>query len=249
MNNKFAGLARKTRLKVAAPLVAAVGSLALYFSGCIEIPVPQVVPPDAYFAPANGTTFTVAPAQISIVGLQGLAVCYTTNGRLPNVVNGNCAANNQQLPDSDLITLQKCGTNVVRLVWVNTAGALFTTTGNFFVVTPSCDADGDGVVTDTDNCPDVANADQADADSDGIGDACDAVNDDADADGVGDSIDNCPAVANADQADLDSDDVGDACDTDTDGDTVENGTDNCPSVANVNQLDTDGDGIGDACDV
>jgi hypothetical protein len=36
------------------------------------------------------------------------------------------------------------------------------------------DPDGDGVPTGSDNCPDVANADQGDADRDGAGDACDA---------------------------------------------------------------------------
>jgi hypothetical protein len=35
------------------------------------------------------------------------------------------------------------------------------------------DADADGVLSDIDNCPDVANADQNDADDDGLGDACD----------------------------------------------------------------------------
>ena len=35
------------------------------------------------------------------------------------------------------------------------------------------DDDGDGVADETDNCPYVANADQADADNDGVGSACD----------------------------------------------------------------------------
>jgi hypothetical protein len=35
------------------------------------------------------------------------------------------------------------------------------------------DGDGDGIADAEDNCPDVANADQADIDDDGIGDACD----------------------------------------------------------------------------
>ena len=34
------------------------------------------------------------------------------------------------------------------------------------------DRDGDGIIDDCDNCPDDANADQADADGDGTGDVC-----------------------------------------------------------------------------
>ena len=53
----------------------------------------------------------------------------------------------------------------------------------------SIDTDGDGVPDDQDNCPDTPNADQADLDGDGAGDACDV---DDDNDGVPDSADNCP---------------------------------------------------------
>ena len=35
------------------------------------------------------------------------------------------------------------------------------------------DRDGDGIADASDNCPDLANADQADADGDGFGDLCD----------------------------------------------------------------------------
>jgi hypothetical protein len=37
------------------------------------------------------------------------------------------------------------------------------------------DSDGDGVLDGSDNCPNVANADQIDSDGDGVGDACEAI--------------------------------------------------------------------------
>ena len=84
------------------------------------------------------------------------------------------------------------------------------------------DADNDGVLDGADNCPNVANADQADNDNDGIGNVCDSTPDgetsDSDSDGVSDSLDNCPLVANSDQLDSDADGVGDACDSTPNGD-------------------------------
>jgi Thrombospondin type 3 repeat len=71
------------------------------------------------------------------------------------------------------------------------------------------DSDGDGVCDSDDNCPAVANANQADTDGDGVGNACD----------------NCPDVANPNQEDSDGNGIGDACqggqitcDMDDDGD-------------------------------
>ncbi|MFN3202408.1 MAG: thrombospondin type 3 repeat-containing protein [Bradymonadia bacterium] len=107
------------------------------------------------------------------------------------------------------------------------------------------DEDDDGVPDADDNCPAVANADQADNEGDGQGDACDA---DDDNDGAEDVADNCPAVANADQANSDDDGDGDACDTDDDNDGVADGDDNCPTTANADQANSDDDGQGDACD-
>ncbi|WP_348708929.1 PHB depolymerase family esterase [uncultured Pseudoalteromonas sp.] len=87
---------------------------------------------------------------------------------------------------------------------------------------PNNDADNDGVLDGTDNCPNVANADQADNDNDGIGNVCDSTPDgetsDSDSDGVSDSLDNCPLVANSEQLDSDADGVGDACDSTPNGD-------------------------------
>ncbi|MBU0505625.1 thrombospondin type 3 repeat-containing protein, partial [bacterium] len=122
-----------------------------------------------------------------------------------------------------------------------------------------------------DNCPENSNADQADEDSDGIGDVCDFTDEpttDNDGDGIENDDDNCVNTSNADQADLDNDGLGDACDDDKDGDGVledgdNSGTegdalctggnttncdDNCPYDSNADQADDDADGIGNECE-
>jgi Ca2+-binding RTX toxin-like protein/streptogramin lyase len=72
------------------------------------------------------------------------------------------------------------------------------------------DEDEDGVSDAVDNCPATANADQEDADGDGVGDAC-QVEADSDEDGVADEVDNCPEDVNPLQEDADENGVGDAC--------------------------------------
>jgi len=93
------------------------------------------------------------------------------------------------------------------------------------------DADLDSVADAADNCPNVANRDQADQDKDGVGDACDA---DLDGDGVvqtgapGTFLDNCPLVNNALQTDSNNDGVGDACAHDEAPATALPATENVP---------------------
>lgn len=54
---------------------------------------------------------------------------------------------------------------------------------------------GEGACPPLDNCPNNANANQADGDGDHVGDVCD----------------NCPNLANQDQADVNNNSIGDAC--------------------------------------
>lgn len=75
------------------------------------------------------------------------------------------------------------------------------------------DTDGDGVSDVVDNCPFLGNANQINADEDGLGDACDpSVVLDADGDLLTGPADNCPQNANPGQQDADGDGLGDACD-------------------------------------
>jgi hypothetical protein len=111
------------------------------------------------------------------------------------------------------------------------------------------DKDGDGIPDSRDNCPSVANADQADSNNDGVGDACTvAPPADTDHDGIVDASDNCPAASNANQSDIDGDGIGDYCDADRDNDGVADLVDNCVAVANPGQENADGDFYGDVCD-
>ena len=118
---------------------------------------------------------------------------------------------------------------------------------------PVNDSDGDGVCGDSDNCPDVANADQADGDGDLVGDVCD---DDDDGDALTDSDE---ALYGTDPNDPDSDDDGlldgaevgaasggcpDPLDPDSDGDTIPDGSE-IAGGTNPCSADSDGDGVPD----
>jgi hypothetical protein len=112
------------------------------------------------------------------------------------------------------------------------------------------DTDSDGVCDEQDNCVTTANADQADSDGDGQGDACDACpldpQNDVDGDGVCGNVDNCPATANADQADTDHDGIGDACDSDNDNDGVDDPQDQCPGTTDA-PVDENGCSVSQLC--
>ncbi|MGJ8687720.1 MAG: thrombospondin type 3 repeat-containing protein, partial [Spongiibacteraceae bacterium] len=119
--------------------------------------------------------------------------------------------------------------------------------------TLSADDDGDQIANSTDNCPAIANSNQADLDDDGKGDACD---NDQDGDGLEADAEAQQGTSDRD-ADADADGVNDKADqfpldnsrsADSDRDGLVDGEDNCPLRPNTDQVDSDGDGAGDACD-
>lgn len=94
-------------------------------------------------------------------------------------------------------------------VTIQMAGSEIEPPETLLAAAPEGDGDGDGVLDGSDNCLVTANPDQADADQNGEGDACDAP--DADGDEISDSSDNCPSDYNPDQTDSDGNGIGDEC--------------------------------------
>jgi hypothetical protein len=95
------------------------------------------------------------------------------------------------LNDGDLLDTSVAGTYVFSVRAVDDNKNVRISSVLFTVVSDNGDQDGDGVPDGSDNCPAVANPDQADLDHDGLGDACDS---DRDGDGVPNTSDGCPDV-------------------------------------------------------
>ncbi|HXT22496.1 MAG TPA: thrombospondin type 3 repeat-containing protein [Thermoanaerobaculia bacterium] len=169
--------------------------------------------------PAAATNATLADTLPAAVALTGVS---PSQGSCSGGASVACQLGNLPAGGSAVVTISVRVGSSARGTLVNRAEVGSTVpdgnpANNVSVLVTPVDRDGDGIADDSDNCPDNANADQADGDHDGSGDVCDASNDD-DGDGVANGTDNCPATPNADQADGDRDGIGDACEA------------SCPSV-------------------
>jgi hypothetical protein len=168
---------------------------------------------------------------------------------------------------TDNTDTQRSAYTAVRLLndQILITGGFYMSNGPALLYKP--DTDDDGVIDPSDNCPTVANPDQANGDSDAFGDACD----------------NCPTIGNPLQINADGDAFGAACDCDDsrssvypgapqicdgrndncsdpqwptvptnegdpDNDGVPSCADNCPLTDNAGQEDTSGGVCGDVCD-
>lgn len=158
-------------------------------------------------------TFTVpagtGAGSITVLVDNDVAV-YLNGGLVGSAIHENCADNAPPAPFTFPAGTLNAGQNVLAIRAADRGGDRYIEAK---LDVELVDTDGDGIVDSSDNCPTIANADQADADHDGLGDACDTFdNRDDDSDGIANGADNCPTRANANQADADSDGRGDVCD-------------------------------------
>jgi hypothetical protein len=188
------------------------------------------------YSPASDTWYAVADMPnprggISAAGIDGKL--YTFGGEIPGLFE-EVEEYDPELDSWRLLTpmlTPRHGTAAVIIedtVFIigggKSSGILPDVVNQGFVLGTCTDSDYDGY-GDTDdplntclldNCPDNFNPDQADSDSDLLGDACDDCpldpDNDIDEDGVCGDVDNCPEDYNPGQEDSDHDDMGDACD-------------------------------------
>ncbi|WP_198319143.1 BspA family leucine-rich repeat surface protein [Arenibacter algicola] len=168
----------------------------------------------------DGTSLSVANYDSFLIGLSQVTPLYPNSGARLGASNA-----------------QYCNAVAARQILTDTYGITITDAGQY------CDTDEDGIVDSSDNCPLIANADQADNDVDGEGDVCDT---DDDNDGTPDTEDAFPFDPTED-TDSDNDGTGDNADTDDDNDGTPDAEDAFP-LDPTEDTDTDNDGTGDNAD-
>lgn len=190
--------------------------------------------------PNGSEVITISPVSNAIFDVQGLTASSTQSN---NTVNANADS------DGDGVT------DPLDLCSGTPQGATVDSEG---CAESQKDPDNDGVFAANDNCPTVANPDQADNDQDGVGNVCDNCVDvnnplqlDLDGDGYGDSCDAFTLDA-SEHADSDGDGIGDNADTDDDNDnwsdTIELACGTSPTDSADKPIDSDNDGDPDCLD-
>lgn len=202
---------------------------------------------------ANG--FSESAIASASVLYNGNYVLFTSNTGVGQTITASLGS----YADKDVVIGGVASGETIEILFDMTADALL-------------DTDLDGVYdvgSPSDNCPVDINTDQADLDSDGVGDACD---NDIDGDGIPNSYEAIYAFLdplNASDALLDQDgdtisnlheyqdgtepDAFDVIPSDVDDDSIDDSVDNCINNYNPDQLNTDeffidGDALGDVCD-
>ncbi len=192
-------------------------------AGC-EAPT-EVPSPAEIFDPRPGHNFHAPTGAVRIGAITERSVCFTTDGTMPDIQDGQCVGGTAAwLAPDHVIRLDCAGDTSATAIrgiklafgWpVADRVVVQTVAGNFTLdcTQPEPDTDGDGAPDNRDNCPTQANRDQADANMNMIGDACEAAGaPDEDHDGRPDAADNCIRVWNVNQGDDDHDGIGNACD-------------------------------------
>ena len=119
---------------------------------------------ELYVEPGQTYSIEVEDIEASFTGSSGIIPCNGASGN-PTAPTFDSQTHAQTVSGSGGETVS--GMNFT----------LTSTSDNVGGDTATADTDGDGVANGSDNCPTTANADQADDDSDGTGDACDDTDD------------------------------------------------------------------------
>nr|HEX4314871.1 thrombospondin type 3 repeat-containing protein [Kofleriaceae bacterium] len=131
-----------------------------------------------------------------VAAVAAIAACYAPKAPLDQPCSGL-----GECPDGQICVANACVAPGSQLADAPLGAADAPREADALVIdAPPVDSDGDGIPDDRDNCPHVANPDQADEDADGLGDVCDpcppfAGSADSDGDGLPDACDPNPSVA------------------------------------------------------